>query len=123
MYQLVVLNTAGLLNDFKQIAFSHGESMQFVKNMLDHILVCLDDLDMADYHLREFVAQVEFGEFNEDLGFEIDHVFAKPILTLGLDIFRQILNLGLYTSTGYLQYQYKEDTPDAFSDIVLKLTN
>ena len=116
--EMIILDTGPDVKKFKEGLGSHETSEFYARDTINSIVNCLNDKSMADYELREYVAQIEFGVYDaiEEIGVELDQrrmvanlKEAERVLDLGMEIKKTIEAMGLYLPDGSLPYHFDEE--------------
>ena len=116
--EMVVLDTAPEVKQFKNGLEEECAVEFYTRDTINSIINCLNDKKFANYELREYVAQIEFGEFDaieEEIGIDLEQrqtanlKEAERILELGLSIQNKIESMGLYLPDGSLPYHFDEE--------------
>lgn len=122
--EIIILNAGDAIAEFKSFVIStndwEGSVDWFVNYIVSHVVGCIDTERRGEYELREFAAMIEFGEYaNDETSHGIKEHYADSFLALGLSIFKQVRELGLYRETGEMLHVYYDETPEHFNDVVL----
>lgn len=119
----VIVNIKNAFDDFLRDAGEGHDEYNFLTKEIIHSLVnCLHTKSLAEWQLREFVAEVEFGE---TLRVNLTRVnpHGDAVLALGLAILHEIDQLNLYDDEGRLPYEYDDPDLRGFRDLLLTRIN
>lgn len=115
----VIVNVKNALDTFKRYAELAGEFNFYAEEIIHSIVNCLNNRSMADWQLREFVAEIEFGEKLRNDGVLIKDSHADAVLALGIAVLHELDQLHLYDQNGNLPYEYDDPELKGFSDLLL----
>lgn len=96
--------------------------MEYVYCILQTLInYCIQEHQMAEYEVREYAAQIELHEFdNDDCNMRIPPQHAPYVLELGMAILQQVVSLNIHDEEGELQYEYRPEEHPQFHEIILQ---
>lgn len=118
---VIVLNTADIVREFEAYCACAGEQPCFAEEVIHTVMNCLLGT-RAEYYLREFCAEVEFGEYlNEENGWIVKENHALSILNFGLALMERLRSYGLLSlqHKGEDAYGY-EGRVATMRDVIIK---
>jgi hypothetical protein len=120
---IVIVNIKNALDVFKQHV-NKVDSINFhAKKIIHSIVNCLDNKVLAEWKLREFVAEIEFDEKLRNNDTIHKNSYSSAVLTLGLAVLAELDQLHLYDQNDTLPYEYDDRDYNGFSGLILSRIN